>query len=82
MFHGALLLPFLFWGPGHGLFTLLAVIFVFSLIFRRRHYYYYGHPWWGGGRDSRSEAREILESRYAKGEIQREEYLQKKQDLG
>ena len=28
-----------------------------------------------------SSARDILEERYAKGEIQREEYLQKKQDL-
>jgi putative membrane protein len=27
-------------------------------------------------------ARSILEERYAKGEIQRDEYLQKKQDLG
>ena len=34
------------------------------------------------GAPSRSEALGILESRYARGEIQREEYLQKKQDLG
>jgi uncharacterized membrane protein len=76
--HWALFLPFLFWGPGHGIFSLLLVFFVLSLIFRRRHYYYYDH-WWG---HSRSDAREILESRYARGEIQRDEYLQKKQDLG
>ncbi len=34
---------------------------------------------WG---DQRSEALAILEGRYARGEIQRDEYLQKKQDLG
>lgn len=30
----------------------------------------------------RGSARELLDTRYAKGEIDREEYLQKKQDLG
>ncbi|HEY2069058.1 MAG TPA: SHOCT domain-containing protein [Rhizomicrobium sp.] len=80
MFHGWLLLPFLFWGPFHGLFSLLIVLVVLSLIFRRR-YYYYGHPhWWGRG--GRSDALDLLESRYARGEIQRDEYLQKKHDLG
>jgi len=70
--------------PFHGLVTLLVVILVVSLIFHRRHYYYYGHPygWHGGGGTSRSEALAILEGRYARGEIQRDEYLQKKQDLG
>jgi uncharacterized membrane protein len=74
--------PFAFWffGPFHGLFSLLILILVFSLIFRRR-YYYYGHPYWWRGMN-RSDARSILEERYAKGEIKREEYLQMKQDLG
>jgi len=54
----------------------------FGLIFRRRHYYYYGHPWGWSGSSSRSEALAILEGRYARGEIQRDEYLQKKHDLG
>jgi putative membrane protein len=79
MFHGWLIWPLLFWGPFHGLLSLLAVILVFSLIFRHRRYYYYGHPWWGRGR---SDALDVLESRYARGEIQRDEYLQKKHDLG
>jgi putative membrane protein len=30
----------------------------------------------------KSSALEILEERYAKGELQRDEFLQKKQDLG
>jgi putative membrane protein len=85
MFHDAFIWPFffLFW-PFHGLFTLLIVVLIVSAIFRRR-YYYYGHPWsWGSGTapSSRREALDILEARYARGEIQREEYLQKKQDLG
>lgn len=37
------------------------------------------HSWRGCGR---STSLNILEKRYAKGEIQREEYLQKKHDLG
>lgn len=83
MFHDAMIWPFFFFWPFHGLFSLLIVIVVLSLIFRRRHYYYYDHPWgWGSSRSSRSDALAVLEGRYARGEIQRDEYLQKKQDLG
>ncbi|HTQ13716.1 MAG TPA: SHOCT domain-containing protein [Rhizomicrobium sp.] len=78
MFHGWLIWPLLFWGPFHGLFTLVIVLVILSLIFRR-HYYYYGPPYWHG---RRSDALSTLEERYARGEIQREEYLQKKHDLG
>jgi uncharacterized membrane protein len=82
MFHLFWLWPLWFLFPFHGLITLFVVIVVVSLIFHRRHYYYYGHPWgWNGG-TSRSEALAILEGRYARGEIQCDEYLQKKQDLG
>lgn len=71
--------PMVFWWPFHGLVTLIFLVVIFSLIFRRRHYYYYGYPY---DRTSRHEALAILEARYAKGEIQREEYLEKKRDLG
>ncbi len=81
MFHLFWLWPLWFWAPFHGLCTLLIVVLLISLVSRRRHYYYYGHPWgWSG--TSRSQALDVLEGRYARGEIQRDEYLQKKQDLG
>ena len=72
------------WGwwcfPFHGfmslIFTIAIIILVVSLI-RRRH-----PPYPYTDYSGRSQALQILEERYAKGEIQREEYLQKKQDLG
>ena len=83
MFHWFWLWPLWFLVPFHGLFTLIFVLVIVSLIFGRRRYYYWGHPYWGPGpSSSRREALDILEGRYARGEIQRDEYLQKKQDLG
>ncbi len=84
MFHLFWLWPLWILFPFHGLITLFVVIMVVSLIFHRRHYYDYGHPygWHSAGSSNRSEALTILEGRYARGEIQRDEYLQKKQDLG
>lgn len=87
MFHDAMIWPFLLFWPFHGFFTLLIIVLIAGAIFRRRHYYYYNHPYgWSSGPgpapDSRKQALDILEQRYAKGEIQRDEYLQKKQDLG
>jgi len=63
------------WFPFHGLFSLLfLVVFIVVLTsaFRGHRYVRYGH----------SAALDTLEQRYARGEIQREEYLQKKSDLG
>ena len=80
--------PFFFWLPFHGLFTLLVIILVLVLVFGRRHHYYYpatsssGAPPGPAVPASRSDALSILEGRYARGEIQREEYLEKKKDLG
>jgi uncharacterized membrane protein len=91
MLHALFFWPLFFFSPFHGLGGLLIAILVIAAIFGRRRYYYwhpyYGRPWnwnWpaGGQPNSRAEALSILEQRYAKGEIQRDEYLQKKQDLG
>lgn len=68
------------WFPFHGLMSLLftiAIVVLLVSLFRRRHPY----PDYSGAQYSRSQALQILEERYARGEIQREEYLQKKQDL-
>jgi uncharacterized membrane protein len=84
MFHGFVLPGLLFWSFfGHGLgslFSILLVFWVFGLIFHPWRRWGYWHPYyhrgWGNG------ASDILEERYAKGDITREEYLQKRQDLG
>jgi putative membrane protein len=73
--------PFWFFWPFHGLLTLILIVVVIVVLVRHRPAPYVpvqSAP----GAPSRSEALGILESRYARGEIQREEYLQKKQDLG
>ncbi len=74
--------PFWFFWPFHGLLTLVLVVVLLVVLFRHRpapYAYPAGAPPGSGGR---SEALAILESRYARGEIQRDEYLQKKADLG
>ena len=90
MFHGFVLPGLLFWTFfGHGvgsLLSILLVFWVFGLIFHpwRRwgyyHPYYYRH--WSRGAPGQPTAFDILEERYAKGDITREEYLQKRQDMG
>lgn len=94
MFHGVILpVIFLGWLFGHGIgsiFGLLILIWVLGMIFhpwRWGYHPYYARSWrWGSPppppASSPSNARSILEERYAKGDIAREEYLQKKQDLG
>ncbi|HVZ90593.1 MAG TPA: SHOCT domain-containing protein [Rhizomicrobium sp.] len=81
MFHFLWFWPLWFVWPFHGLLTLLVVILVVSLIFHRRHYYYYPYHY-GPPPKGKSDALATLEERYARGEIQRDEYLQKRQDLG
>jgi len=80
MFH---VWPFWFFWPFHGLLTLLLIVVLVIVLFRHRpapYAYPPGTPPAPPG--SRSEALAILEARYARGEIQRDEYLQKKADLG
>jgi putative membrane protein len=65
------------WLMAHGIWSLLSlVIIVVIVIVLARVLSGSGH----GAHNRR--ARAILEERYAKGEIDRTEYLQKKQDLG
>ena len=62
------------WALASSVFWVAVVILVIAAVSRSpRHP---GGPFWRG-----SAALDILEQRYARGEIQREEYLQKKKDL-
>ncbi|HEY1710428.1 MAG TPA: SHOCT domain-containing protein [Rhizomicrobium sp.] len=88
--------PFFWFFPFHGLFSLIVLAgIVYVLVHLLRggppvygQYGQYSQP--SGGWDTppsyspsaSSSALAILEDRYARGEIQRDEYLQKKQDLG
>ena len=69
------------WMPFGGIFfwvLLIVVIVAIASLFRRPSAM--NRPY---ARDlARPRALDLLEERYAKGEIQRDEYLQKKHDLG
>ena len=78
--------PFWFFWPFHGLFTLVLLVLLIVVLMRHRHEplaYPAGSSALGpAAPGGRTEALAILEARYARGEIQRDEYLQKKADLG
>ena len=75
------------WGMGWGwiwmlLFWLVPLLLVIALGAAAIKYLFSGGARSGAAaRDERSRALEVLEERYARGEINREEYLQKRDDL-
>jgi putative membrane protein len=74
--------PLWFFWPFHGLLTLVLVVVLLVVLFRHRPAPYAYPAGTTTPPPSRSEALAILEARYARGEIQRDEYLEKKADLG
>jgi putative membrane protein len=67
------------WGPGWGLFgflhmTLWWVLLILGIVVLAKWLF-------SGGRRSGTDALEVLKERYARGEIQKEEFEQKKRDL-
>ena len=62
------------WSAANSLFWLALVVLVIVLVSRNAQHP--GRAFWGG-----SAALDILEQRYARGEIGRDEYMQKKRDL-
>ena len=75
------------WGMGWGwfgmmLFWLVPLFVVIVLAAAAIKYLFAGGARTGTAlRDDRNRALEVLEERYARGEINREEYLQKRDDL-
>jgi putative membrane protein len=75
------------WGVGmamHGLFWLVLMgALVVAAVALVRYLWRIGGPGQQGGAETggRGRALSILEERYAKGEIERDEFLKKKQDL-
>lgn len=68
------------WGMMHGGFSLLILAaFILGVMLLAR--LVWGNPRRQAGAD-RPAGLSMLEERYARGEIEREEYLQKKHDLG
>lgn len=71
------------WGWGlmgglHGIFWLVLLVLVGIALVALIRYLWRGP----GGEPSASSARRLLDERYARGEIERAEYLQRRQDLG
>ena len=64
------------WGMASGLFWIAVLVLAWIAIARGSRYSGGSPPFWRS-----SPALDILEQRYARGEIGRDEYMQKKRDL-
>jgi putative membrane protein len=77
--------PTQWWGHGFGFMWLLPLLFFVVLIFFLRGMFGQGsfdYGSRGGNTSPRESAREILDKRFAKGEITKEEYEEMRKTLG
>lgn len=71
----------MWWGPFHGILSLLLLAAVVVGVVFLIRWLWHGPAAQPPTRGSRKEALELLDLRYARGEIDREDYLQRKKDL-
>lgn len=73
----------MFWGYGGWLHPMMIVFAIILIVFffNRRGAYHHCAPEWVPGMKSRASALDILDRRYANGEIPQEEYFRVKKDL-
>lgn len=72
--------PGTWWSPFMGILMLAAgVAVIVAGILVLRHFWHMGER--GGGDAAGGQARALLDERYARGEIDREEYLRRRRDL-
>ncbi len=82
------MMPWMFWGGGMWVFPVIGlVIFLFVIYFVFTRVFSGGAPFcgWGGqgsGTQGPQSPLEILKTRYAKGEINRDEFERMKKDIG
>jgi putative membrane protein len=70
----------MWWMPFHGLLSLiLTAAIIAGLVFLVRHLWTAGQR--GRSDSGQSAALDLLDTRYARGEIEREDYLRRRQDL-
>lgn len=85
---GTPMMPWMFWGGGMWIFPVIGlVVFLFVIYFLFTRVFSGGGPFcgWGGqggGTQGPQSPLEILKTRYAKGEINREEFERMKKDIG
>jgi putative membrane protein len=67
---------FMFLGPLFMVLVAVAIYFIVTSFYRRRPHVHYSHQYPSQGREI-----EVLNERFAKGEITREQYLQMRQTM-